>query len=122
MLSCALLIVLAYFAADVWLAVAVISAGSFCAAFGGPCAYTITMDVGGKHVAPVFSTMNMWGNIGAFVFPILVPWLVRAGGWDLVLFIFAGIYVVAAACWLAFDPDCVIGEQFSNRETQVSVL
>ncbi len=106
MVACALLIVTAYFIDNAVLAVLVISAGSFCASFAAPCAYTITMDMGGRHVAPVFSTMNMAGNLGAFVFPLLVPPLVRAaGGWDPVLFAFAGIYLAAAVCWGLLDTD-----------------
>ncbi len=75
MLACALLVFISYPVANPWIAVLLISAGSFFAAFGGPCAYTSTIDMGGKHVPIVFSTMNMAGNFGAFVFPIIVPWL-----------------------------------------------
>ncbi len=65
---CSGLILAAWFVADARLAVLVISAGSFCAAFGGVSAYTITMDMGGRHVATVFSVMNMCGNVGAALF------------------------------------------------------
>ena len=75
LLACAILVLLSSPVANPWLAVALISAGAFCAAFGGPCAYTSTIDMGGRHVPMVFSTMNMAGNIGAFVFPIVVPWM-----------------------------------------------
>jgi len=111
-LLCALLIVLAYLVTNVSLAALVIAAGAFCAAIGGPCAYTITIDMGGNHVAPVFSTMNMAGNVGAAVFPLLVPPLVNAtGSWDLVLFLFAGIYLAAGLCWIPFNPNGTIFDQ-----------
>jgi len=105
-LICAALILASYWVANAWLAVALISAGSCVAAFAGPCSYALTIDMGGKHVASVFSTMNMWGNIGATVFPLVVP-LVRkyTGTWDAVLFLFAGIYLVAAVCWLPFNAE-----------------
>jgi MFS family permease len=109
MLACALLILGAFFIRDAWPAVLVIAAGSFCSSVAGPCAYTITIDMGGKHVAPVFATMNMAGNIGAAVFPLLIPPLVDAtGNWDLVLFLFAGIYVAAGLCWIPFNPNRTI--------------
>ncbi|MBI1913981.1 MAG: MFS transporter [Planctomycetes bacterium] len=108
-LACALLIVGSYYVQNVWLAVLVITAGSFCAAIGGPCAYAITIDMGGKHVPPVFSTMNMSGNIGAAVFPLLVPPLLAAtGNWDAVLFLFAGIYLAAGLFWMLFDSNGTI--------------
>lgn len=103
---CTLCIVLAYFVDDALLAVLIISTGSLCAAFAGTCAYTITIDMGGKHVAMVFSLMNMSGNGGAMLFPALVPALVAAtGNWDLVLFAFAGAYLAAAICWSFLNPE-----------------
>ena len=64
--------------------------------------------MGGRHVTTVFSTMNMAGNLGAFVFPIVVPRLVHLGGWDGVYFLFVGIYVAAALCWLLLNPNGTI--------------
>jgi MFS family permease len=118
-LACAGLIFLAYLAADIRLLVFTITAGSFCAAIGGPCAYTITIDMGGKHVAPVFSTMNMSGNLGAAVFPVVVGWLVgRTGNWDLVLFLFAGIYVAAAVCWVPLNPNGTIFDEKKGAQLE----
>jgi MFS family permease len=112
MFGCAVLIVLAYLVENVWLAVLVISAGSFWSALGGPCAYAVTIDVGGEHVGTVFSAMNMCGNIGAAVFPLVVPPLVAAAGsWDIVLFLFAGTYVAAGVCWMLVDPNGSIFDQ-----------
>lgn len=103
---CAGLTFAAYFIAEAWLAVLCISAGTLFAAAANPCAYAVTIDIGGRHVTTVFSIMNMTGNIGAVVFPIFVPWLVAlTGSWDLVLFVFAGIFLAAALCWLGFNPD-----------------
>ncbi|MGE3805036.1 MAG: hypothetical protein AB7K24_10225, partial [Gemmataceae bacterium] len=98
------------------LAVAVISAGTFFSAVAGPCAYTITIDMGGKNVPMVFSLMNMAGHVGAVVFPIVVPRLVYwTASWDLVLFVFAGLYVVSALCWALLNPTGTIGANESPR-------
>lgn len=116
---CALCIVLAYFVEDALWAVLIISSGSFCAAFAGTCAYTITIDMGGKHVAMVFSLMNTSGNVGAMLFPALVPVLVRAtGNWDLVLFVFAGVYLAAAICWAFLNPDGSIFDRFPSTKVK----
>lgn len=104
LMLCALLILPAYLVENPLLAVVLISAGSFSAAFAGPCAYAISIDLGGRHVTTVFSFMNMCGNVGAAVFPLAVPLLVETmGSWDSVLFLFAGIYVAASLCWMLFD-------------------
>ena len=54
--ACALLVICAYFIEDVWLAVGVITAGSFCASLSGPCAYTITIEMGGEHDVFIFQS------------------------------------------------------------------
>ncbi|MGE5192094.1 MAG: MFS transporter [Deltaproteobacteria bacterium] len=107
-LACALFVLAAYPVRDATLAVLIISAGSFCAAVGGPVAYAVSADIGGHHVRPVFSLMNMWGNIGAFAFPLVVPLLFGKGkqtNWDGVMILFGAIHVAAAICWLGFNPD-----------------
>jgi MFS family permease len=103
-LACALFILSAYPVSGALPAVLLISAGSFLAAFAGSCAYTIAIDMGGKHVGTVFSMMNMAGNLGAMVFPLAVSWLVNVAGWEPVLFLFAGVYVAGALCWLGINP------------------
>jgi ACS family glucarate transporter-like MFS transporter/ACS family D-galactonate transporter-like MFS transporter len=60
--------------------------------------------VGGRLVAPVFSTMNTAGNPGALAFPVVVPPLVAGGNWDRVLLVFAGLHLAAAVCWLGLNP------------------
>jgi sugar phosphate permease len=105
MLACAALILAAYFTSDTRMAVTLIGLGAFCGAFGGVSGYTVAIKYGGRHVATVLSTMNMWGNIGAGIFPLVAGWLVhRFGLWDPVLFMFAGIFVVDAICWAALNP------------------
>jgi MFS family permease len=104
MLGCAVLVLAAFPIADANVAVLVISLGSLCASLAGPCGYAITIDMGGGHIAAVFSTMNMAGTLGTAAFPVVVPWVVRlTGSWNAVLFLFAGSYVAAAVCWFMLD-------------------
>lgn len=106
MLVATLLIGLAYPISDARWAVLVLSVGAFAAALAGPCAYALTMDLGGRNTPQVFGIMNTAGAVGSILFPILVPELVRlTGSWDAVLGFFAAIHVVAGVCWLLFDAD-----------------
>jgi ACS family glucarate transporter-like MFS transporter len=110
-LTCAAFVLIAYPVSDATIAVIIISVGSFCAAAGGPIAYAITIDMGGNHVRPVFSLMNMWGNLGSLVFPLVLAWLVGEGAntnWDSALPLFAAMYAVAGVCWLGFNPNRLI--------------
>jgi ACS family glucarate transporter-like MFS transporter len=116
MLACALLTFSAYFSSDVFVIVLIISAGTFCAAVGNPCSCAITMNMGGDHVAPVMSMMNMSGNLGAALFPLAVPWLLSAtGSWNAVLLGFGGLYVVAAACWCMLKADGTVMDQALSK-------
>jgi len=112
MLICALLVFAAYFVQQPVLAVSIISIGSFFAAVGGPCAYTITIDMGGRHVGTLFATMNMVGNFGALAFSMGIPWfLVQTGNWDSVLLLFGCLYLGAGFFWLLLMPEGDIFEQ-----------
>ena len=108
LLICSGLILVAYRIEDVRHAVYVLSLGSFIAACAGSSAYTITIDVGGKHIAPVFGMMNMFGNFGAMACPVLVPLLVKHGGWNSVFYTFSGVYVAAAISWMLLNPERTI--------------
>ena len=106
---CAILILVGYRVQDPWPAVFVISLSACIGAFGAPCSYAITMDMGGRHVAPVFGLMNMSGNLGAWLFPMVVPLLLGTPkNWDMVMLLFAGIYAAAALCWIPFNANGTI--------------
>ena len=109
---CALLTFSAYFCTEVSLIVMVISAGTFCAAVGNPCSCAITMNMGGHHVPTVMSMMNMSGNLGAALFPLAVPLLLRAtGSWNAVLLGFGALYVASAACWALLKVEGDVMDQ-----------
>ncbi|MGN6136564.1 MAG: MFS transporter [Aureliella sp.] len=104
--SCGLLILSAWFVESASLAVSLMTAGSLCAALAGPCAFSATIDAGGRHVPQVFGVMNMAGNLAAAACPIVVAWLFDwTENWDLVLLGFAAIYLVGAISWLLVDPS-----------------
>ena len=106
MLMCATLILAASFAGSALAAVLIISVGMFCAAIGNPCACATVMSMGGEHVAMVGGTMNMCGNLGAALFPLAVPFLLKvAGSWNAVLLGFGALYVAAAAFWWLLKTD-----------------
>ena len=94
-----------FFVSNVQGSIALITLGIFCATFGGVSGYTVAITFGGRHVATVFSSMNMCGNIGAALFPITAGWIVdRTGNWNLMLMLFAGIMAIDAACWAVLNP------------------
>ena len=106
MFTCALFLLDAYFVTEATAAVLLISAGSFCGTFAGPCAYAVAIDTAGDHVPICFSTMNMAGNFAAALCPTIVTTVVGlTGSWEPVLFIFVGNYILATICWALINPD-----------------
>lgn len=101
---CGGLILVAQYVDDPVRAVALIAAGSFLFALASPCSYAVSMDLGGRRVSTLFATMNMCGNVGAAVCPVVVAELVRGYGWSSVLPFFAGLYFATAGCWVMLDP------------------
>jgi MFS family permease len=102
--SCGGLILFAQQVDDPVRAVALIAAGSFLFALASPCSYAVSMDLGGRRAATLFATMNMCGNIGAAICPVVVAVIVKSHGWNAVLPFFAGLYFATAGCWLLLDP------------------
>ena len=93
--------------------------GSFFAGVGGPAGYTVTLDVSGKSVAMVFGFMNMAGNFGAALLSLIVPWLLGPSKthWDVVIFVFVGLYLAAAAFWsLIHSHRTVFGQSQAATE------
>ena len=100
------------------LAVSLIGIGGFFGAFVSPIVNSLTIAMGGNNVATIFGTMNMAGNLGAATFPVVVPLLLGPSGdnWTPVLWVFCGVYVVAALFWLMLKPQgTFVGQSLLSR-------
>ena len=65
--------------------------------------------------------MNMLGNLGGFVAPV-VGGIILAhthGNWNLVLEVMAALVFIAALCWLYLDPDAA---RRNREQTQAEAL
>ena len=113
--SCGMLILAAWFVDSVGMAVLLMTLGSVCAAIAGPCAFAAAIDIGGRHVPQVFGVMNMAGNLAAAACPILIAWLFDwTANWNLVLLLFAIIYLLGAVSWLMVDS----GQRLLSTESR----
>jgi len=75
------------------------------AALGVAPAWAVAIDVGGGHSGVVSGAMNMFGNLGGALSPVVIGFaLERLGSWQAPLLTVAGLYLVAAVAWLAIDP------------------
>ena len=106
------LLVVSTFLVNPYLAVAAIALVSFFNDLALPGSWATCMDVGGRYVATLGGAMNMMGNFGGFLSPIVTGYIVeRTGSWTGSFYAAAAVYVVGALCWLALDPVTPLEEQ-----------
>ncbi len=105
-------LVLATYIANPYLAVATIALVAFCNDIQMPGAWTACMDVGGPAVGTLSGTMNMMGNLGGFLSPIICGYIVdQTHSWNLAFYVTAGAYVGGMFCWLGMDPVTPLEKQ-----------
>jgi MFS transporter, ACS family, glucarate transporter len=108
----AAMLILATWLTNPYLAVAAIGMVAFCNDIQMPGAWTACMDVGGRSVATLSGTMNMMGNVGGFVSPIVCGYLVKhTGQWNLAFYVTSAAYLLGAVCWLSMDPVTPLEQQ-----------
>jgi MFS transporter, ACS family, glucarate transporter len=71
-----------------------------------PGSWSSTMDIGGAYAGTVSGAMNMMGNIGGFVAPIVNGYLLRSshGNWNLTFYVSAAVYLSGVGLWKYLDP------------------
>ncbi len=89
------------------LSVLAVGMASFFSDLTLPGAWGVCMDVGGRHTGALSGSMNMMGNAGGAVAPMVVPLVLKAadGNWNVNIMLFALACLIAAACWLFVDSD-----------------
>jgi len=100
-----------------------LSAGLFAAAAGLAAlgvapAWAVCVEVGGAHSGVVSGAMNMFGNLGGALSPLVIGFsLQRFGSWQAPLLSVAALYVAAAFLWLGIDP----GRRIAVGEADVPI-
>jgi nitrate/nitrite transporter NarK len=101
-------IVAAVLSPDPYVAALCLAAAAGLAALAVAPAWAVCLEVGGAHAGTVSGTMNMFGNLGGALSPVVTGWCLQTwGSWDAPLFTVALGYGVAALCWLFIDPQAI---------------
>ncbi|MCA9089339.1 MAG: MFS transporter, partial [Planctomycetaceae bacterium] len=104
--GCGCLVLSAWFVEDVRVAIALLTLGSLFAALAGPPTFASIIDIGGSRVPQLMGLVNMCGNLAAAACPVLVGMLFEwTANWNLVLVLFAAIYILGGICWALVDPQ-----------------
>jgi sugar phosphate permease len=106
LLGCAVCIVPAALTGDAYVAVYFLTASMFFLEFTIGPSWAVPMDTGGKYSGTVSGMMNMAGNIGGALSPIVFGILVQLGSWQAPFIVAAALLVAGSAVWAFWlDPD-----------------
>ena len=106
LLGCAVFIVPAALTEDPYVAVWCLTVSMFFLECTIGPSWAVPMDTGGKYSGTVSGMMNMAGNIGGALSPIVFGALVQIGNWQAPFIVAAVLLVVGAAVWAFWlDPD-----------------
>lgn len=112
LLGCAVFIVPAALTADAYTAVYCLTAAMFFLECTIGPSWAVPMDMGGGHSGTVSGMMNMAGNIGGALSPIVFGVLVQFGSWQAPFIVAASLLVLGAAVWgFWLDPGKSVVEK-----------
>jgi MFS transporter, ACS family, glucarate transporter len=83
--------------------------------FGQAANWATIVDIGGKHAGLSTGFINMVGNLGTAISPLLAVWIFKWLGWPALFSIYAAIFVAAGAMWLLIDPNKAFYESSSSK-------
>jgi sugar phosphate permease len=106
MLGCVVFIVPAALTADAYVAVYCLTAALFFLECTIGPSWAVPMDVGGKYSGTVSGMMNMAGNIGGALSPLVFGLLVQFGSWVAPFIVAAALLIAGSAVWAFWlDPE-----------------
>lgn len=106
LLGCAVCIVPAALTENAYVAVACLTAAMFFLEFTIGPSWAVPMDTGGKYSGTVSGMMNMAGNFGGALSPIVFGFLAEGGNWQAPFIVAAALLVIGSAVWAFWlDPD-----------------
>ncbi len=98
-------LILGTWTANPYLAVALLSFALASANFLLGAAWGTCGDIAGSHAGAISGCMNTAGQIGGFLCPIIVGYIVQNyGSWNIPLYLTGGIYLTGAFAWLFIEP------------------
>jgi sugar phosphate permease len=106
LLGCAVFIVPAAMTADAFVAVYGLTVSMFFLELTIGPSWAVPMDTGGKYSGTVSGMMNMAGNIGGALSPIVFGVLAQLGSWQAPFIVAAALLIAGSAVWAFWlDPD-----------------
>jgi sugar phosphate permease len=112
MLGCAGFILLAALVEDAHAAVYCLTGAAFCLECTIGPSWSVPMDTAGEYSGTVSGMMNMAGNIGGALSPVVFGYLADAGYWHAQFVVAATLLILGAAIWAFWlDPERSVVER-----------
>jgi sugar phosphate permease len=111
LLGCVVFIVPAALVEDAYAAVFCLTGAMFFLECTIGPSWAVPMDTGGKYSGTVSGMMNMAGNIGGALSPLVFGFLVKLGSWQAPFIVAAALLVIGAVIWAFWlDPEVSVIE------------
>jgi len=72
--------------------------------FGQGANWASIVAIGGRYAGSATGLINMIGNMGNVIQPILGQWIFHHYGWPVLFVVYGGAYLAAASMWILIDP------------------
>ena len=117
----AVMLVISIYLKQPLFSVLAVGMASFCNDITLPGSWGACMDVGGPSTGALAGSMNMVGNAGGALAPMIVPFVLKwttsevnpGGDWHFNIWMFAAAYLLAAVCWSLINSDERLHEEDS---------
>jgi sugar phosphate permease len=120
MLGCCAFIVPAALTESAYVALACLSAAMFFLECTIGPSWAVPMDVGGKYSGTVSGMMNMAGNIGGALSPLVFGILVQYGNWQAPFIVAAGLLIFGSCVWAFWlSPETSVVDA---KEAEVAIV
>src|SRR5262249_49193215 len=70
---------------------------------GTAAVWAFKQDIGGRYVGAALGWGNMWGNLGAFISPLVLTWIIGSDRWDLGFIACAAAFALAGIAAMGVD-------------------
>ena len=102
------------------LMVCLITLASFLNDLTLPSSWTVCMSIGGNHIGTTSGVMNMVGNLGGFIWPVAIGYLVtHTHSWNSTFYIMAVLFIGSIICWGLLDPATPFEAETRIRQNSI---
>src|SRR5689334_20475310 len=98
-----------------------IAVAAFCQMMTGGAAWSACLDVGRRNAGVVTGCMNMVGNLGGTIAPVVTGYAVeKLGSWSIPFYATAGMLFLGVVMWMLIDPRRSVLERAQTIASEVS--